>query len=377
MKKIDELEEQIKSKSKDIYTDSYAMSVGEIASMYDDYEIILQPDYQRFFRWSNSQKTSFIESLLLGIPIPPIFIYQQEDGVWAVIDGLQRLSTILQFMGKLRDDHNSGHTVSELSLESTRFLPALKGKTFDGESGISNRLKLFFKRAKLDLKIIGHNNDPDTQYELFQRLNTGGTNLSNQEVRNAIILMENREAFYKIEEMSKNNYFDNTLPLSKKQLDEKYNFEYIVRYFIYRFNIKSGLDIRGNEDINPFLTQEIIRILRNEDINWNYEESIFNYVFKELNKALGENAFKKYDKETNEFKGAVLLKQYEAIVPGLINSVIHLLEQDADVNFHNLKEKIKDLSLDETFIEKKDQHRPILRMKELLLFSVSYFDEYY
>ncbi|PKF44303.1 hypothetical protein CW664_11600 [Macrococcoides caseolyticum] len=127
MNSIDELEKQIKSKSKDIYTDSYSMSVGEIASMYDDGEIILQPDYQRFFRWTNSQKTRFIESLFLGIPIPPIFIYQQEDGVWAVIDGLQRLSTILQFMGKLRDDHNQDHNVSELSLESTRFLPALKG----------------------------------------------------------------------------------------------------------------------------------------------------------------------------------------------------------------------------------------------------------
>lgn len=53
------------------------------------------------------------------------------------------------------------------------------------------------------MKIIGHNNDPDTQYELFQRLNTGGTNLSYQEVRNAIILMEDREAFHKMELLSK------------------------------------------------------------------------------------------------------------------------------------------------------------------------------
>lgn len=377
MNSIDELEKQIKSKSKDIYTDSYSMSVGEIASMYDDGEIILQPDYQRFFRWTNSQKTRFIESLFLGIPIPPIFIYQQEDGVWAVIDGLQRLSTILQFMGKLRDDHNQDHNVSELSLESTRFLPALKGKTFDGASGISSKLKLFFKRAKLDLKIIGHNNDPDTQYELFQRLNTGGTNLSYQEVRNAIILMEDREAFHKMELLSKNEDFINTLPLSQKQLDEKNNLEFIVRYFIYRFNITKELDAKGNEDIKPYLTQEIINILRTEDIDWDYEEEIFSNVFKEINNALGENAFKKYNNESKRFQGPVMLKQYEAIVPGLINRVIFLRKEEQDIQFNNLSEKIIQLSLDENFINKKEQHRPIIRMKELLLYSISYFDGYY
>ncbi len=377
MNSVDELERQIKSKSKDIYTDSYSMSVGEIASMYDEGEIILQPDYQRFFRWSNSQKTSFIESLLLGIPIPPIFIYQQEDGVWAVVDGLQRLSTILQFMGKLRDDHNQDHNVSELSLESTQFLPALKGKTFEGESGITPKLKLFFKRAKLDLKIIGHNNDPDTQYELFQRLNTGGTNLSYQEVRNAIILMEDREAFHKMEYLSKNEDFTNTLPLSQKQLDEKNNLEFIVRYFIYRFNIDKELDIKGNEDIKPFLTQEIIKILRNEDIDWDYEERIFNNVFKELNNALGSNAFKKYNNENKSFQGPVMLKHYEAIIPGLINRVIVLTKDKHYMQFQNLDEKIMELSLDKTFIDKKEQHRPIIRMKELLIYSISYFDGYY
>ncbi|PKF44335.1 hypothetical protein CW664_11385 [Macrococcoides caseolyticum] len=227
------------------------------------------------------------------------------------------------------------------------------------------------------MKIIGHNNDPDTQYELFQRLNTGGTNLSYQEVRNAIILMEDREAFHKMELLSKNEDFINTLPLSQKQLDEKNNLEFIVRYFIYRFNIKKELDAKGNEDIKPYLTQEIINILRTEDIDWDYEEKIFSNVFKEINNALGENAFKKYNNESKKFQGPVMLKQYEAIVPGLINRVIFLRNEEQDIQFNNLSEKIIQLSLDENFINKKEQHRPIIRMKELLLYSISYFDGYY
>ncbi len=63
-------------------------------NLYTDNELDLHPEFQRFFRWKPSQKSRFIESLLIGIPIPSIFVYQREDGVWDVIDGVQRLSTI-------------------------------------------------------------------------------------------------------------------------------------------------------------------------------------------------------------------------------------------------------------------------------------------
>lgn len=132
------LDQEIKDKSKEIFTDSYAMSVGEIASMYKEKELQLQPDYQRFFRWSNSQKTKFIESLLLGIPIPPIFVYQKEDGVWTVIDGLQRLSTIFQFMNILKLDLNNRHGVQDLELQATKFLPSLENK-----NGVRMKLILY------------------------------------------------------------------------------------------------------------------------------------------------------------------------------------------------------------------------------------------
>ena len=83
------------------------MSIGELLNLYRDKELDIHPEFRRVFRWTDYQKTRLIESLLLGIPIPPIFACQRTDGVWDVVDGVQRLSTIFQFIGELRDEGNN------------------------------------------------------------------------------------------------------------------------------------------------------------------------------------------------------------------------------------------------------------------------------
>ena len=92
------LEEQIASRAREIKTDGYAMSIGEVASLYRDNDMDIHPEFQRIFRWKSPQKSRLIESILLGIPVPPIFVSQRDDGVWDIIDGVQRLSTIFEFM---------------------------------------------------------------------------------------------------------------------------------------------------------------------------------------------------------------------------------------------------------------------------------------
>ena len=62
-------------------------------------ELIIRPEYQRLFRWSEVQKTALIESILLSIPIPPIFVAEDKNGVWELVDGLQRVSTFVSFFG--------------------------------------------------------------------------------------------------------------------------------------------------------------------------------------------------------------------------------------------------------------------------------------
>lgn len=88
-------------------TERMDVSFGELLSMYENKEIIINPSFQRYYRWSEEQKTRFIESLLLlllGIPIPPIFVATNGQGVWELVDGLQRISTYLSFVGVLKTE---------------------------------------------------------------------------------------------------------------------------------------------------------------------------------------------------------------------------------------------------------------------------------
>ncbi|MFL0200883.1 DUF262 domain-containing protein [Exiguobacterium acetylicum] len=370
------LDQEVKEKAKQIYTDSYGMSIGELANMYKDNELELQPEYQRFFRWSNSQKSSFIESILLGLPIPPIFIFQKEDGIWSVIDGLQRLSTIFQFMNILDVRLNGERIVEDLELHETKFLPSLKNKKWVTDSLedpdlISNNLKLFFKRSKIDVKIIQYTSDVESQFELFQRLNTGGAGLTPQEIRNSLIIMENKQFYDWFEELNGNQDFQNSLPLSKKQINEKEDMEYLLRYLIYR-KLNTN-DIKGNEDINPFLTERMHELLKS-GINFEEESIIFRSVFNFLNQVFGEDSFKRYDGEKSKFVRAFSLAHFEAIVPGLANYMISNSFELSEDKKILLESKIRDLSLNETFNNLKSQHRPIQRTKALIEFSKEYFN---
>lgn len=72
------LEEEVQKSAKEIFTDGYEMSIGELMSLYKNEELFINPKFQRFFRWNISQKTKFIESILLEIPIPPIFCFSNQ-----------------------------------------------------------------------------------------------------------------------------------------------------------------------------------------------------------------------------------------------------------------------------------------------------------
>ena len=100
------LQDEINDKVGKIFRDSYQMSIGELINLYKDGEMDIHPEFQRVFRWSDYQKTRLIESIMLNIPIPSIFVNQNEDGVWDIIDGVQRLSTIFQFVGICKDEND-------------------------------------------------------------------------------------------------------------------------------------------------------------------------------------------------------------------------------------------------------------------------------
>src|ERR1035437_9629676 len=145
------LQQEIDKTRAEIRTDGYPVSIGEWMSIYEKGELDIHPEFQRFFRWSLRQKSRLVESLLLGIPIPQIFVAQRPDGVWDVVDGLQRLSTIFEFTGILLDEN--GSRVHPLALEATTYLHGLEGRRWEDsdhpDQSLTVTQRLLIKRAKI------------------------------------------------------------------------------------------------------------------------------------------------------------------------------------------------------------------------------------
>ena len=98
-KKIEELIADVDSQIVNIRTKSLDVSFNELYDMYENEELIIAPDYQRLFRWEPEKQSRFIESLILEMPVPPIFVIETDNGIYELIDGLQRISSYLHFRG--------------------------------------------------------------------------------------------------------------------------------------------------------------------------------------------------------------------------------------------------------------------------------------
>ncbi len=333
------LKEEIEQKSKEIFTDSYKISFGELMSMYKDEEMNLHPDFQRLFRWSNFQKSRLIESILLGIPIPSIFVSQEEDGKWDIVDGLQRLSTIFQFAGILKDEN--GQVVTPLKLQKTKLLPSLEGVIW---KTIESPLMLDIKRSKIDVQIVQKKSDNKLKYELFQRLNTLGSRLSDQELRNCLMIMTNKSFFEWVQKLSNNENFLNTISLSDKLLEEKYHMELVLRFLVFKNS--SLAEIKSSNDISDFISEKTQEMALNQDFNLSNEESTFSKVFKILNMTLEDDTFKKYYPESKSFKGKFLISSFEAITIGLSKNIN---QWDETTDIDTLKEKLINIWSESTF----------------------------
>lgn len=362
------LKEEIAEKRKDMVVDSYPMSIGEVMNLYRDGELDVHPEFQRFFRWDDEQKTKLIESILLGIPIPPIFVAQRTDGTWDVIDGQQRLSTVLQFLHILKKD--DGNEYDPLVLRSTKFLPSLGGVSWDDENLFAIEQKIAFKREKLNFTIIKETAENDTsKYEMFQRLNTGGTHLSAQEIRNCLMIMINKPLYEIMNELHDKSDFKDCTPLTDSQTEERYDLELIVRYLLYiEFDDDFLNNIDKSRSMDAFLTEELEKYAQssNGQLIEESKEKFFR-IFALLKNKLGENAFKKY--QDDKFKGPVMLAAFESIIPGLFQNIDYWESHDEE-----LVEKIKNIYSQNIFISATRRGtRALDRMSQLINFSRKWF----
>jgi len=338
------LNEEIQSKRTEIHSDGYPMSIGELTNLYREAELDIHPEFQRYFRWSDNQKSRLIESLLLGIPIPSIFVSQRQDGVWDVIDGLQRLATIFQFLGILKDA--DGSCIEPLTLTATKYLPSLEGKTWENEDStqaIGKENQLIIRRTSLDIKIILRESTESSKYELFQRLNTGGSQLSDQEIRNVLLIMVDPEFHTWMIDLAHDHNFKACISLSDRAFDQQYDVELAVRFLAFRSLDNDGLRRIG--DVGAFLDETAVKYAESAAFNRETEEAVFKETFAKLATTLGDDSFRRYDPERARYSGPFLISAFEVLAIG----TGHHIGLGNDVSANKIKEVSKGLWQDKTF----------------------------
>lgn len=363
------LDTEIKAARKEIVSDGYDMSLGEVMNLYKDDELKINPEFQRLFRWDITRKTRFIESILLGIPIPPIFVFQDKDGNWELIDGLQRLSTILEFTGILKNAE--GKKVEPSTLEGTRFLPSLSDKRWqvwkEGDSAIDKTMQMQVKRARIRVEILLKESDENAKYELFQRLNTGGAQLSPQEVRNCVAVMINPDLYKLFNKLSQNKDFINTTNQTENAVEKQAGVELVLRYFAFKhYPYKNGLDV------HEYLDSALVEISKNKGIDWEGEEEGFKDTFSLLNEALGNKAFKRWD--GNNFSGKFLMSLYETIAFGVSQNIDEIVGQPKDDQSDFILSRAKELWKDPVFENNSGAGiRGTTRLSKLLPLAKGFF----
>jgi hypothetical protein len=317
-----DLQDEILARSREIHTDRYSMAINEANSMYESGDLEVHPEFQRIFRWTIEQQSRLIESVFLGIPIPPIFVAARSDGVWDVVDGVQRLSTLLRFMGALKG--SDAQSDSPEPLMAGEYLKGLKGLVWDMELfangphenlvALTDAQQRFFKRARLDFQIIQHTSDEQAKFDLFQRLNSG-TRLSEQEARNCLAVMLDPSFYRWLQDLAGFEPFDRTVDISERQERESYGAETSLRFLAIVTASRDDLVTLG--DVGEFLTNRMREFISSDSFDRDYEAGRFKNVFMWLDAALGSSVFKRYDAGSDQFKGKFSISAFEAVTTGV------------------------------------------------------------
>jgi Protein of unknown function DUF262 len=309
------------------------MSIGEIVSMYENREIIIDPEFQRLFRWKIGQKSKLIESLLLGIPLPSIFVFEKEDGSWELIDGLQRISTVLEFMGKLVD--SQGATQPPSVLEATKYLPSLHNAVWersdripdtpvDEQMEIDKSHQLSIRRARIGVEILKRPSDDQTKFDLFQRLNAGGTQANAQELRNCIMLMVNSEYYRAVKAAADLESFQTVVAVTDEQIERQRHMEYAVRFLVHTY-----VPYDGQLDVEEYIDNGIVDLARTT--NAVAAEGMISRTFGLLDAVAGRDALRRYDE--GRHSGKVSLVGLEGIAVGVAKNLDAILALPEPMEF--------------------------------------------
>jgi hypothetical protein len=306
------LDKEIKVGALSVATDSYDMSVGELMNVYRDGELVVSPEFQRLFRWSLYQKSHFIESLLVGIPIPSIFVFELPSGKWELIDGLQRVSTILEFAGLLKD--KDGNLCEPSVLGETRTLPSLNGTSWDGtpknSKGLTTAHQISIKRARIGLQILKKTSDVKAKYDLFQRLNSHGSIATPQELRNCVLFMMNPELFGMMKKAAARPELAKVIQVTEGAQSNQALMDYVTRFMVFMF-----VEYDKKWDIEEFLNNGLIELAGDEDRENKFVIDAFTDTLALIVQTGEFNILKRF--KDGKFTGKVGQAGFEAIFMGV------------------------------------------------------------
>ena len=333
------LQEQIDRAKRTVNTDSLSFSLNEFIGMYENGEININPAFQRTFRWGPQQQSNLVESLFIGIPLPPIFVYENKDGTWELVDGLQRTSTILKFFGKLKSPDTGGLEEPSI-LTATQYLPDLdrsvweltdriEGVPREEQNPLDSAQQLFLKRCRINVEVLKQPSSVTTKFDLFQRLNRGGSAANAQEVRTCFVVMKNPEFAAGISEMAQNEEFRALCQLSEDDIKKQQDVEYVTRLICHAFR-----DLAGREDLNEFLDRAIMDII--DHVPLVDVRKVFDITTRLIYAACGDQALI----PTNARRKVFTLQGLETVMVGVARNVIDIDQLPDPVGF--VRDKINE-----------------------------------
>lgn len=328
-------------------THALDVSFNEILDMASSGELNITPDYQRLFRWSEGKRSRFIETLLLEMPVPPIFVIEEQEGTYQLIDGLQRISSYLHLRGQLQAEHlDPPIGVGELlKFSDCDIVPALNGYTYND---LPSSLQIRLKRAFIRMEVIRKETDPRFKYHMFKRLNTGGDILSDQQVRNASIrLLDVSFPDFIIDLSCDENFKIATATLTQERRLSAFDQELVLRFIALK-NVKG----RFKHEVSDFLTEYMESVadpLQDDAIDFDNEKAIFRKTFAVLGKSIGESAFSFANKDGTKLTAGFSIYHFEGVTIGM-QSVLARLDPADPVQMMKFDSVLRAIKLDPEFI---------------------------
>jgi len=252
-------------------------SIREFQTMKHDGDLILQPEYQRNFVATSQIASRLIESVLMDVPIPVIYLAEEKDGTFSVIDGQQRLTSFISFVeGKFPNG-------TEFKLYGLKVMPELNRKSF---AQLDKELQTKIKTTTIHSVIIKKESNEDIKFEIFERLNTGATKLNEDEIRNTVY----RGRYIKLlAELADNDIFDN---LIRK---ETYKVRMIYRGLILRFFALSEKSyVNYKSPMKQFCNKELRESREMSDAKSKEYKERFLHCTDLVKIVFGTHAFRRY-----------------------------------------------------------------------------------